>query len=177
MGAASTDCCNNRYELHRLSPSQFSWLFGINAAGYIATSQLNARLLRTYAPRVLLTAGVISQLTAATALTLGAHAGLGPISLELGFLASLSSLGLVMPNAIAIALDGHGTRAGSAAAWLGALQFGAAAGASSLVAALADGTAAPAATTMLAAAAVACISLFASTCARASRASSSELDK
>lgn len=143
-------------ELHRITPAQFSWLFGINAAGYIATSQLNARLLRHHAPRALLTAGVLGMAAAATALTAGALLELGPVATDLGFLAAMSSLGLVMPNAVALALDGHGSRAGSAAAWLGALQFGAAAGASALVAALADGTAVPAAATMLGIAVAAC---------------------
>jgi MFS transporter, DHA1 family, multidrug resistance protein len=142
-------------ELHRISPAHFSWLFGVNAAGYIAASQLNARLLRTHAPGALLTVGVIGLAIAAAALTISAAAGLGPVAIELGFLASLSSMGLVMPNAVALALDGQGERAGSAAAWLGSLQFGAAAGASAVVAARADGTAVPAATVMLGAAAIA----------------------
>jgi len=145
-------------ELHGVSPSQFSWLFGGNAAGYIAASQLNARLLRTYAPRTLLTAGVTGLAAAATVLTLGAVIDLGPVVMELGFFASLSSLGLVLPNATALALDGHGSRAGSASAWLGAGQFGAAAAASAVVASLADGTAVPAAATMLVVAAIACAS-------------------
>lgn len=143
-------------QLHGISPAQFSWLFGVNAAGYIATSQLNARLLRRHAPRTLLTAGMIVQASAAAALTIGAGLAAGTTVMELGFLASMSSLGLVLPNAVALALDGQGDRAGSAAAWLGALQFGAAAGASSLVAALADGTAVPTAATMLGVAGIGC---------------------
>lgn len=143
-------------ERYHVAPAQFGWMFGANAAGYIAMSQLNARLLRRHAPRALLTAGVIGLAAAASALTAGAILDLGPIAMDLGFLASMSSLGLVLPNAVALALDGQGGRAGSAAAWLGALQFGAAAGSSALVAALADGTAVPAAATMLVVAAIAC---------------------
>jgi hypothetical protein len=76
--------------------------------------------------------------------------------IELGLFTSLSSLGLVLPNAVALALDGQGSRAGNAAAWLGALQWGAAATTSAVVATLANGTAVPTAATMLATAAMAC---------------------
>jgi DHA1 family bicyclomycin/chloramphenicol resistance-like MFS transporter len=117
-----------------VSPAQFSWLFGANAAAYIAVSQLNARLLRAHAPRALLTAGVICLASAGAILTAGATAGLGTAASALGCLMLMSSLGFVLPNAVALALDGQGQQAGNAAAWLGALQFGLSAVASSAVA-------------------------------------------
>jgi MFS transporter, DHA1 family, multidrug resistance protein len=142
-------------EIHHVAPSHFSWIFGLNAAGYIAMSQLNARLLRRYSPASLLTVGVAGLVAASGYLVVMANADVGPAGPELGFFAFLSSLGLVMPNAIALALDGQGRQAGNAAAWLGALQFGAAALASSAVATLSDGTALPASATMLVVALVA----------------------
>ncbi|HEX3757226.1 MAG TPA: multidrug effflux MFS transporter [Kofleriaceae bacterium] len=142
--------------VHGVSPAQFSWLFGANAAGYIAMSQLNARLLRAHAPRTLLTAGVTGLAGAGAVLTAGALAGLGTAATELGCLMLMSSLGFVLPNAVALALDSQGRQAGNAAAWLGALQFGLSAVASSAVAALTDDSALPAGATVLAVALVAC---------------------
>jgi DHA1 family bicyclomycin/chloramphenicol resistance-like MFS transporter len=142
--------------VHRISPAQFSWLFGANAAGYIAVSQLNARLLRSHAPRALLTAGVACLTAAGAVLTITALAGLGIAAAELGCLLLMSSLGFVLPNAVALALDSQGQQAGNAAAWVGALQFGLSAVASSAVAALTDDSALPTGGTVLAVALIAC---------------------
>jgi len=142
--------------IHGVAPARFSWLFGCNAAGYIAMSQLNARLLRAYGPRELLTAGIASLALAGALLTGSALAGLGAIATELGCFVLLASLGFVLPNAVALALDGQGNQAGNAAAWLGALQFGMSAVASSAVAALTVGTALPVAVIVLTAALAAC---------------------
>jgi DHA1 family bicyclomycin/chloramphenicol resistance-like MFS transporter len=142
--------------IHGVAPSQFSWLFGGNAAAYIAMSQLNARLLRSHAPRTLLTVGVCGLAVAGAILSGSALAGLGPIATELGCIALLASLGFVFPNAVALALEHQGHQAGNAAAWLGALQFGLSAVASSAVAALTDATALPTAATVLIVALVAC---------------------
>jgi len=142
--------------VHGVSPAQFSWLFGANAAGYIAVSQLNARLLRAHAPRALLTAGVTCLAGAGAVLTASALAGLGTAASELGCLLLMSSLGFVLPNAVALALDSQGRQAGNAAAWLGALQFGLSAVASSTVAALTDDSALPTGATVLIVALIAC---------------------
>jgi len=142
--------------IHGVAPARFSWLFGCNAAGYIAMSQLNARLLRAYGPRELLTVGIASLALAGALLTGSALAGLGAIATELGCFVLLASLGFVLPNAVALALDGQGNQAGNAAAWLGALQFGMSAVASSAVAALTVGTALPVAVIVLTAALAAC---------------------
>jgi DHA1 family bicyclomycin/chloramphenicol resistance-like MFS transporter len=55
----------------------------------------------------------------------------------------ISSLGCILPNASACAMNGQGARAGSASAMLGCLQFSVAAGAAALVGVLHDGSAVP----------------------------------
>jgi len=55
----------------------------------------------------------------------------------------IASLGCILPNASACAMNGQGARAGSASAMLGCLQFSVAAGAASLVGILYDGSAMP----------------------------------
>ncbi|PPA04679.1 Bcr/CflA family drug resistance efflux transporter, partial [Pseudomonas sp. MWU12-2312b] len=55
----------------------------------------------------------------------------------------IASLGCILPNASACAMNGQGARAGSASALLGCLQFSVAAGAAALVGVLHDGSAMP----------------------------------
>jgi DHA1 family bicyclomycin/chloramphenicol resistance-like MFS transporter len=55
----------------------------------------------------------------------------------------IASLGCIIPNASACAMNGQGARAGSASAMLGCLQFSIAAAAAALVGVLHDGSAVP----------------------------------
>ena len=110
-------------EVHGLSPTAFGAVFALNAAGLIGASQLSARLVRTTGPRPLFLTG----------LGAGAAAGLGLLLVALvdaplpwlvaGLFASLTSVGLVAPNAVALALEAHGAQAGTASALLGLGQF------------------------------------------------------
>jgi len=129
--------------IHHVTPGHFGWYFGANAAGYVGCSQLNARFTHDHAPSVLLTRGLAALATAAATLVILAIASAPLAPTAIAYFAFVSSLGFIMPNAIAIALEHQGARAGNAAAWMGALQFAVAAGASSLVTALADGTPRP----------------------------------
>jgi len=136
-------------EIHHVAPDHFGWFFGANAAGYIGFSQLNARLVRDHAPQSLLKLGLCGLTSASLALVITSltNSALWPVAASCFVL--LASLGLVMSNAIALALEDHGKRAGSAAAVMGALQFGLAAAASGVVSARYDGTALPMSTTVL----------------------------
>ena len=80
--------------------------------------------------------GVVLLVVAAT----GAGGFIGILLPLFGYVASL---GLIFPNAAALALAPHGEHAGSASALLGTVQFGAAAIASILVGLLHDGSALP----------------------------------
>jgi MFS transporter, DHA1 family, multidrug resistance protein len=145
--------------LHGVDRATFACLFAGNAAGYIAASQLNARLLRAFRPEALLGAGLVGVVIASAALVAIAVTGAGVAATEAALFSFLAGVGFIVPNANAIALDGQGARAGNASAWLGALQFGVAAGASALVSALDDGTARPIAAVMLTAALLANLTL------------------
>ena len=50
-------------------------------------------------------------------------AGIGLVGILPGFFLVTASIGLILPNATALALAAHGQRAGSASALLGALQY------------------------------------------------------
>jgi DHA1 family bicyclomycin/chloramphenicol resistance-like MFS transporter len=112
-------------ELQGLTPGQFAWVFGANAGGLIAASQLNGWLLRRVSMGRLLSIGLwlaaLATLIGLSGALLG-DPGLG-LLLPVLFL-MLVGLGFVTPNASAIALARQGRRAGSAAALMGTLQYG-----------------------------------------------------
>lgn len=136
-------------KLYGVPAEHFGWLFGSNAAGFILVAQVNARLLSKRGPAFLLSRFVWVYLAAGLALLVISSlqpAALWPLLVPLFI--CISSLGCIMPNASACAMNGQGARAGSASALLGCLQFSVAAGAASLVGLLYDGTAMPMALVM-----------------------------
>lgn len=131
-------------ELHGLSSTDYGWIFGANAVGLIGASQINRLLLRRMeSDRVLalMTAGLA---VAGSALALVAVTSWGGLWSILGTLfLYTSAVGLILPNASALAMLPHGRTAGAAAALLGTLQFALGAVSALGVGALEDGTAAP----------------------------------
>ncbi|MHC8404393.1 multidrug effflux MFS transporter [Pseudomonas sp. TMB3-21] len=131
-------------KLYGVPAEHFGWLFGTNAAGFILVAQINARMLAKRGPAFLLVRAVWVYLVAALALLVvsSLHTEqLWPLLVPLFI--CMASLGCILPNASACAMNGQGTRAGSASALLGCLQFSVAAGAAWLVGFLYDGTAVP----------------------------------
>jgi DHA1 family bicyclomycin/chloramphenicol resistance-like MFS transporter len=120
-----------------MSPGVFSLLFGVNACGLIALSQANGWLLDRSGPRRLLVVILVVEVAAGAAVLLSAALGL-LIALAVGFFVLVSTVGMVMPNATALALDRHPERAGTAAALLGGIQSVIAALAAPLVGALGE---------------------------------------
>jgi MFS transporter, DHA1 family, multidrug resistance protein len=111
-------------EIYHLSPQQFSLIFAVNALGIIACSQLSAVLVRRVPPRSLLGGGLAMSLAGAALLVTAvtAHIGLPAVLPALWLVAA--SIGLIMPNATALALSGRPPRlAGSASALVGVAQF------------------------------------------------------
>ncbi|HWW05546.1 Bcr/CflA family multidrug efflux MFS transporter [Collimonas sp.] len=112
-------------ELHGIKPEHFGFVFGTNAFGLIAASQINARLvgkltLDTILGRALWLPAGLSLLVA-----LLVAAGVSSLALLLvGFFGFLASYGFISPNASAIALSQQGRQAGTASALMGTLQFG-----------------------------------------------------
>lgn len=131
-------------QLAGIPAEHFGWVFGLNALGFVAASQLNARLLRTRAPTAILRGSVVPPALAGLGLTLAALAGWLPLPLLLaGLFVYVASLGFVGPNAAAAALATHGQQAGMASALMGALQFALAFLFGTLVGHLHDGSARP----------------------------------
>ncbi|WP_051229128.1 multidrug effflux MFS transporter [Paludibacterium yongneupense] len=125
-----------------LSQQGYAWLFGLNALGMTAASQLNRMLLRRHAPRTILIAALGTSLAAATAL-LAVSGSLHPAILLAPLFLCIAMVPLVGANSVAIAMRDCGELAGSASSVIGALQFGLAGVISALVGILHNGTAYP----------------------------------
>lgn len=103
----------------------FGLVFGANAAGLTISSQLNPLLIRTFGVVNVLTGAMLVGAVAASALVVAGLTGAGGlfgVLVPLGVV--VASVGLSLPNTPALALTRHGEAAGTAAAVLGAVQFG-----------------------------------------------------
>ncbi len=110
---------------HGLDQQTFALVFGAGAIALIAATQFNVVLLRRFAPqRIVVWALVAACVAGAVFIALAVtHTG-GVYGFVLPVWALLAMLGFVMPNAPAVALSRHHEAAGTAAALLGAAQFG-----------------------------------------------------
>ncbi|MCU7730384.1 multidrug effflux MFS transporter [Actinoplanes sp. KI2] len=123
-----------------LSKQQFAYVFAGGAIGLIGATQLNVRLLRRWTPQQILAGSLLAGLGFGLILLILAVTevgGLAGILIPLWLV--LAMVGLAMPNAPALALSRHGETAGTAAALLGAVQFGVGALAAPLVGVLGVG--------------------------------------
>jgi DHA1 family bicyclomycin/chloramphenicol resistance-like MFS transporter len=120
--------------IYRVSPQTFSLIFGINALGFVVTSQINGSLVGRIPPARLLVAGLIMAATAGVALlliVLIGGLGLAAVLPPLFFL--VSSVGFIVPNATALALSRRPNAAGTGSALLGVIQSGVGAAGAPLV--------------------------------------------
>src|SRR5918999_2740728 len=111
-------------DIYGLSPQAFSLVFGANAFGLVAASQVGSVLVGRVAPRTLLAAGLTMLVIGGIGLAAAVLAGAGlPAVLPALFLV-VSAQGLIGPNAMALALSGRPAQvAGSASALLGLTMF------------------------------------------------------
>jgi len=136
-------------ELHGIPPQYYGFVFGANALGLIAMSQVNGKLVRTRAIDHVLRVALVAPAAAGLGLAAAALAGGATLPVLLaGLWIYMAALGCVMPNASAVALAHQGHRAGSASALLGTLQFGVGTLAGAAVSVWRDGTALPLAVVM-----------------------------
>lgn len=115
-----------------LTAQEFGYVFGAGAVAVTAGSQINGALIGRVTPERILAVAISCGFVLSGALLVtavlfsGSDAGLLPLVVLL--VLTLSTAGFVMPSAPAIALEHNAHRAGSAAALLGAFQFGIGAG-------------------------------------------------
>ncbi|MGS0742450.1 Bcr/CflA family multidrug efflux MFS transporter [Glaciimonas sp. GG7] len=110
--------------LHGIKPENFGWVFGSNAIGLIAASQINARLVGKLLPDTILGRALWLPAGLMLGITLLVAVGVNSLILLLiGFFGFMVSYGFISPNASAIALSQQGHQAGTASALMGTLQF------------------------------------------------------
>lgn len=107
-----------------LTAQQFGWVFAGGAVSITAGTQIAGALVGRFRPQQILAGGMASGVVVSLVLVIVAVAGAPFWPLTLLMMLTLGTAGLVMPSAPAIALEANPHRAGSAAALLGALQFG-----------------------------------------------------
>lgn len=123
----------------------FGGIFALLSIGIIGGSQVNLLLSRWYASERILQAALFSQCVVGVIFLAGTITGaLGLTSTIILFFALLSCIGILTPNATALALAPFGKNAGSASALIGFLQIGTGALASSGVGLFDSGSSLPA---------------------------------
>lgn len=106
-----------------LSPLEFSAVFATNSVGIVLGGRLSGVLLRRMASSALLGIGLATMGLASAAALLTAVFGWGLPALLPSLFLAISTVGMIMPNATALALLRHGRSAGTASALLGAMQY------------------------------------------------------
>ncbi|WP_163510625.1 multidrug effflux MFS transporter [Fodinicola acaciae] len=110
--------------IYHMTPQQYGIVAGVNALGMVAMTQLNGRLVSFFHPRRLLITGLVSAATWGVLLL--AIAFTRPASvwwIAVPLFLMVASIGLVMPNGMAMALNDYPKAAGTGAALIGANQF------------------------------------------------------
>jgi len=108
-----------------LDVQQFGLVFGAGSLALITGTQLNPRLVARWSPARVLGATLTTGTAAAVAMVVVAATGCGGLpGLLVPLWLVLGCIGVALPNSPALALNGHAESAGTAAALLGATQFG-----------------------------------------------------
>ena len=124
-----------------MSAQGFAYVFAASAVALIGATQFNVRLLRRWQPAQILSGALTVGVAAGIALVICAETRLGGLAgILIPLWIAMAAVGLAMPNAPALALSRHGEAAGTAAALLGAVQFGVGALAAPVVGVLGNGS-------------------------------------
>jgi MFS transporter, DHA1 family, multidrug resistance protein len=138
-------------EVFHVSARAYALIFAANAVGLVVAGQVSAHLVGRRTPRALLFGALIAGLAACAVLIAAAEAG-SLTAVVAALFTFIASLGFVFPNSLALALDKHHDKAGSAAAMLGGMQSAVSTVAGPLVAVLGTATGVPMAVVMFGAA-------------------------
>jgi DHA1 family bicyclomycin/chloramphenicol resistance-like MFS transporter len=112
--------------IYHVTPQIFSLIFATNALGFVITSQVNGSLVARIEPARMMLIGLSANLAGGLALlavVLFGH-GLGVAALLPPLFVLVSSIGFIVPNAVALALTRHPEAAGTGSALLGLVQSG-----------------------------------------------------
>jgi DHA1 family bicyclomycin/chloramphenicol resistance-like MFS transporter len=111
-------------DLYGFDAQQYGILFAVNSIGLALSSQIASRLMRRFPPARVLTISLPLMAIAGFAIVVSAVFGLGLTPILVSIFVFLSCAGLSFPCIQVTALAPHGAEAGTAAALLGAINFG-----------------------------------------------------
>lgn len=139
-------------EYFGVSPQAYAWLFGLNIAGVIVMTLINARWVARMGPLHMLRIGAVVAGMAGCGVGVLGLTGLGGLmGIVVCVILYVSVTGLLGANCVASLLALYPTQAGAAAGLAVAGQFAMGAGFSALVSAMADGSPLPMCITIAAA--------------------------
>jgi DHA1 family bicyclomycin/chloramphenicol resistance-like MFS transporter len=130
-------------DIYGLSPQEYSLVFATNALGIVAASQVSGWLVERAGTMRMLAAGLAACAAGGLALLVAILLDAGLVGVLPSLFVVVSSIGLVLPNATALALADHPRTAGSASALIGLVQFVIGAAAAPLVGLGGSATAVP----------------------------------
>lgn len=112
--------------IYHVSPQIFSLIFATNALGFVITSQVNGSLVSRIDPARMMLIGLIANLAGGLALLAVVLYGhdLVVAAILPPLFVLVSSVGFIVPNAVALALTRHPEAAGTGSALLGLIQSG-----------------------------------------------------
>lgn len=147
--------------VYHLSPTAYSLLFAVNAIGLTAGAQIAPRLMgRFSAQAIVRTALSVYALAAMVLVAIEALGGGGAITLAALLFIVITAMAFVLPLNSVLAMESYGAISGTAAALMGALQFGAGTVATLIVGLMANGTAQPMAVTIVISGLAGCLLAF-----------------
>jgi len=130
--------------VHGLTPTAYSLVFAVNALGLMAGAQVGPRLMGRFRPQAIVRSALLVYAAAALLLAgIELAGGAGALSLAVLLFVVITSMSFVTPLCGVMAMEAYGAISGTAAALLGAFQFGAGTIASLVVGLTANGTAIP----------------------------------
>ena len=107
-----------------LSAQEFAWIFAAGAVAITAGTQINGAMLGRVEPEQILRWAVLAGFAVTGSMVVVTALGLGLWPLIVLLVLTLLVTGILLPAVPIIALEANAHRAGSAAALLGAMQFG-----------------------------------------------------
>ena len=111
-------------DLFGFTPTQFGWIYGVNACSLIAANQINRMLLKRYDIGRVLLVFTAAQTAIGLLLLGGTFIGVLPKIATLGLIfCFLFCFASIMPNATGLALQRFSRNAGSASALVGGMQM------------------------------------------------------
>ncbi|NTV65755.1 MAG: multidrug effflux MFS transporter, partial [Oscillochloris sp.] len=91
-------------QIYAVSPQVFSLIFAVNAIGIVVANQISARLVSRIDPRRLMGLGIGVSLLGGLLLVAAVQSGAGLLGVIPAFFLAVASIGLIGPNATALAL-------------------------------------------------------------------------